>query len=429
MRRHHLTSVAALALALGMTTACVTTAGAQNADQRRNTEQGKQTDQLESQRPQTSGQGQDVPAQQRSDQDDRRGAQNPPSTAGQNATGRQPDDRPSAQGPSQQQGAQQQNAPVTSRQSQQNAREPQQGQSQQQGAQAPQPNTPSNTGQNATDRQQGDRPEQRPNQPQQGAQQQNQQNGREPQREQSQQQGAQSPDSGRSRQGAQEPPQGGEKQQGAAVEQPDRSGRIALDEREQMHIGDIIRQQRIQPLTNLTFALSVGSTVPSSVRLSRISGELAEIFPHYRDFSFFVARQELVIVDSQSYGIVGFVPIAGGGTVGMAPPRGESGAVGTAAPPAPTKKKAERTEKKRVTITEEKPRAIERETIRRSPAHTETDVTVGISRRELDEPPPRDRHIGHPPVREHFEGPPVRERFERDEGPPFPFSLFLGRPN
>jgi hypothetical protein len=171
----------------------------------------------------------------------------------------------------------------------------------------------------------------------------------------------------------------------------------------------------------INFSLSVGSTVPSSVRLSRISGELADIFPHYRDFSFFVARQELVIVDSQSYGIVGFVPISGGDTVGVAPPREETGAVGTAAPPAPAKKKAVRTEKKRVTVTEENPRGIERETIRRGPTHTETDVTVGTSRRDIEElgEIPRDRRIG----------PPVRERFEHDEGPPFPFSLFFGRPN
>ena len=152
----------------------------------------------------------------------------------------------------------------------------------------------------------------------------------------------------------------------------------------------------------------------SSVRLARISGELADIFPHYRDFSFFVARQELVIVDSQSYGIVGFVPISGGGTLGTAPPREETGVVGTAAPPAPAKK-ALRTEKKRVTVTEEKPRAMERETIPRSPAHTETDVPVGASRRdteELDELPPRDRRLG-PPVRErveHYEGPRSRSR-------------------
>jgi hypothetical protein len=368
MKRHYLTSVTALALALGMSAA-----GAQNVDQRRNTDQGRQTDQVErSQQPQTSGQSQNMPShQQGSDQENRQGTQNqqsgqlpqqnPPSTTGQNATDRQQGDRQPEQRLNQ--GSQQQNAPATSGPPQQGAQEPRQGQNQQQ--------------------------------PQQG---QNQQ------------------------QGAQGERQDGEKQQGAKNEQPDKSGRIALDVREQTLVSDIIRQQRIQPVTNINFSLSVGSRIPSSVRLSRISGELAEIFPHYRDFSFFVAKQELVIVDSQSYGIVAFVPISGGGTVGMAPPREETGAVGTAAPPAPDKKKAVRTEKKRVTVTE-KPRVIKRETVRRRQPDTETDVTVGTSRRDIDEfdrLPSRDRRIG----------PPVRERFERDEGPPFPFPFPLfGSPN
>jgi len=238
-----------------------------------------------------------------------------------------------------------------------------------------------------------------------------------------QQQNAPAP-SAQSRQKVQAP-QGGDKQEAAGNEQPDRSGLIALDEREQTRIGNIVRQQRIQAVTNVNFSLSVASTVPSSVRLSRISGELADIFPHYRDFSFFLAKQQLVIVDPQSYGIVAFVPISGGGTsgtVGMAAPREDTGAASTAAPLPPAKKKAARTEKKSVTVTADEPRITERETIRRRPSRTETDVTVRTSRRDIDpydEPAPRYRPIG----------PPVRERLEHAEGPPFPFSLFFGGPH
>jgi len=387
MKRHFLTSVAVIALALGMTAA-----GAQSVDQRRNTDQGRPTDQVErNQQPRTPGQSQNMPSQQqRSDQDNRQGPQNQqgtqnqqepsqqnaPSTTGQNGTDRQQGDRQPGQGLNQ--GAQQQNAPATNGPSQQgpqqgqNNREPQQGQNQQQPRQ----------GQNDRQPQQGQNQNQ--DQPQQG---QNQ------------------------RQGPQE--------QDAKNDQPDKSGRIALDVRDRTLVSDIIRQQRIQPVTNINFSLSVGSSVPSSVRLSRISGELADIFPDYRDFSFFIAKEELVIVDSRSYDIVAFVPISGGGTVGMAPPRDETDA---AAPPAPAKKKAVRPEKKRLTGTE-KPRVIKRETVRRRPTHTESDVTVGSSRRDVDEfdrLPPRDRAIG----------PPVRERLEHEQRPPFPLPLpFLGSPN
>jgi len=277
----------------------------------------------------------------------------------------------------------------------QNDRQPQQGQNQQQPQQGPNDRQPQQ-GQNDRQPQQGEN-QQRPQQGQNDRQPQQGQNDRQLQQGQNQQQGPQ--------------------EQGAKNQQPDKSGRIALDVRERTIVSDIIRQQRIQPVTNINFSLTVGSSVPSSVRLLRISGELADIFPDYRDFSFFIAKEELVIVDAQSYEIVAFVPISGRGTVGMAPPSDETN---NAAPPPPPRKKAVRTEKKRLTVTE-KPRVIKRETVRRRPTRTESDVTVGTSRRDVDESdrlPPRERVIG----------PPVRERLEHEEGPRLPLPLPLPLP-
>jgi hypothetical protein len=267
--------------------------------------------------------------------------------------------------------------------------------------------------------------------------------------------------------------QDSEQQRGAESEQGRNAGLIALDEQKQTRVGDIIRQQRIKPVTNLNFSLSVAGTVPSSVRLARISGELADIFPNYRDFSFFVARQELVIVDPQSHAIVGFAPISAGDTAGAAPPRQNTGTVGAAErPPPPAARNTARTGDQRVTATQEKPEAnrgaagaappsrnagavgateppssakqhtartrhrratvTEQEqrpnvpepgAIPRGPAQTETDVTVGTARRRseaFDEAPP-------PPPRDRAAALPARERPERDQGPPFPFSLLFGR--
>jgi hypothetical protein len=142
-----------------------------------------------------------------------------------------------------------------------------------------------------------------------------------------------------------------------------------------------------------------------------------------------------VIVDPQSYRIVAFVPLAGGGTVGTASSRDTTD---SAAPPASPPKTRARTERKRVTATEEKPRSTdhEREAVhkdidRRRSVHTETDVTVGSSTRpesvEIEELPPRVRRMS-PPVRRYryFEpedrGPVVVEPSER---PVFPlFDIF-----
>jgi len=267
------------------------------------------------------------------------------------------------------------------------------------------------------------------------------------------------PQDTRSQQGAQDPQRTQTRQQGAEAEQGHNAGLIALDEGQQARISDVIRQQRLQPVTNLNFSLTVAAAVPSSVRLARISGELSDILPNYRDFSFFVARQELVIVDPQSNAIVGFVPIStgstvgaasprqdtAGGTVGVAPPTENTGPSGTAEPPAPAKKNAVRNQKKRDTVardtvTEEKPKVTDRATQGRRSTRTETDVTLGTSRRDSDEvyeAPPRDRVIVEPPrervivepPRERVIVEPPRERVEHDRGPPFPFSLLFGRWN
>jgi hypothetical protein len=253
-------------------------------------------------------------------------------------------------------------------------------------------------------------------------------------------------------------------QQGADTDEAHKSGLIALDQGEQTRIGDFIRRARIQPVTRLNFPLSVGETVPSSVRLSPISGELADIFPNFRDFNFFVARQELVVVDPQSHAMVAFAPISAGSAVATTPPRANAGTVATgeppgpatkaAEPPPPAKKKAARTDNQRVTVTDDR-------TLRRRPAQTETDVTVGRgpAQTETDvtvRPGPAqtetDVTVGRPPVpaerdvtvgaspserdvpyalppRDRRTEPPPRERFGRDQGLPFPFSLLFGRWN
>jgi hypothetical protein len=208
-----------------------------------------------------------------------------------------------------------------------------------------------------------------------------------------------------------------------------------LSAQDQTRVGDFIRQQQVQPVTNINFSLSVGTTVPTSVRLRKFSGELLDLFPNYRDFDFFVAREELVIVDPGRFAIVAFVPISGADTVGVtappartpaavnaspqettgnanaAPPRETTGSAAQEPPPA--KKKATRTQK---TVTE-------RDTTRRRPSHTETDVTVGTSRRDVEEfdAPPPDRPVG-PRFRVEREAPPPRR-----QSVPFPFSLFFGQ--
>jgi hypothetical protein len=417
--------VAAIALAFGVTAATAQN----NPEPRRGDDQSQrtQTDQMQrNQASPTTGQSQNMPSEQRGDQSNQRGAQ---------------------QGGQNQQGAQtpQQTAPAqggTQGQSQQGTREPTPGQNQQ-GARTPQQTGPAQGGTQGQS-QQGTR-EPAPGQNQQGAQTpqqtgpaqggtqgQGQQGARQPAPGQNQQ-GAGTPQQGQSQQGAQAPRQGNQDSQAATREskQPDASGRIELSEQQQTRVSGVIRQQKIEPVTNLNFTVSVGTAVPSSVRLTPLPREVVDVLPQYRDYSFFVAQREVVIVDPQSYKIVAFVPLAGGGTVGTASSRdtkeSSPDTKESAGPPAsPPKARATRTERKRVTTAteEEKPRFTghDRKDIdRHRSVHTETDVTVGSSRPEsveVEELPPRVRRMP-PPERRY------RDVEPEDRGPVFPlFDIF-----
>ena len=84
----------------------------------------------------------------------------------------------------------------------------------------------------------------------------------------------------------------------------------------------------MQPLTNVNFSLSVGTAVPRDVRLQTLPADVVEIVPQYRGYSFFVVRDEIVIVEPSTYKIVTVLPRSGGSTA-AAPARSQSKAAFT----------------------------------------------------------------------------------------------------
>ena len=76
-------------------------------------------------------------------------------------------------------------------------------------------------------------------------------------------------------------------------------------------------------MTNVNFALSVGTVVPHDVHLATLPADVVEIVPQYRGYSFFVVKDEIVIVEPQSYKIVATLPYSGS-TAAAAPAREHS---------------------------------------------------------------------------------------------------------
>ena len=60
--------------------------------------------------------------------------------------------------------------------------------------------------------------------------------------------------------------------------------------------------------TNVNFSVSVGTTVPTSVRVVAVPSTLIEIYPEWRGHMYFIVNDEIIIVDSR-HRIIAVLPV------------------------------------------------------------------------------------------------------------------------
>jgi hypothetical protein len=88
-----------------------------------------------------------------------------------------------------------------------------------------------------------------------------------------------------------------------------RNGSVTLNSEQRARIRDTVLSGRNVPrVDNVTFAINVGSRVPTDIRIVEVPSALIDIHPEWRSDSYFVVRDEIVIVDG-SRNIVGTVPL------------------------------------------------------------------------------------------------------------------------
>jgi Protein of unknown function (DUF1236) len=85
-------------------------------------------------------------------------------------------------------------------------------------------------------------------------------------------------------------------------------GNINLSSEQRTQIRETMLNGRDVPRVNsVSFALNVGAAVPSNVRIVAVPETLVEVYPKWRGYSYFVVRDEIVIIDSGRH-IVAMVP-------------------------------------------------------------------------------------------------------------------------
>jgi len=77
-----------------------------------------------------------------------------------------------------------------------------------------------------------------------------------------------------------------------------------LSTEQRTQITTVIRNQRVEPLTNVNFSISVGTRVPREVRFHPLPREVVTVYPEWRGYEFVLVRNQIIVVDPRTFEIV-----------------------------------------------------------------------------------------------------------------------------
>src|SRR5262245_17358436 len=83
------------------------------------------------------------------------------------------------------------------------------------------------------------------------------------------------------------------------------AGRVQLSEQQRTNVHEtILKERKVNRVEHVNFAINVGTRVPRSVRLAALPAAVFTLVPQYRSYRYFVANDEIVIIDPNTYEIV-----------------------------------------------------------------------------------------------------------------------------
>jgi len=87
------------------------------------------------------------------------------------------------------------------------------------------------------------------------------------------------------------------------VGQAGAGAKLSTEQRTQ--ITTVIRDEHVAPSTNVNFAISVGTRVPrEGIELHALPSRVVTIYPEWRSYRYILVRDEIVIIDPNTYEIV-----------------------------------------------------------------------------------------------------------------------------
>lgn len=82
-----------------------------------------------------------------------------------------------------------------------------------------------------------------------------------------------------------------------------------LSTEQRTKITSVIREQKVQPETNVNFNVTVGARVPKTVHFHPLPAEIITVYPDWRGYQFFLVREEIVVVNPRTLEIVAVLEV------------------------------------------------------------------------------------------------------------------------
>jgi Protein of unknown function (DUF1236). len=101
--------------------------------------------------------------------------------------------------------------------------------------------------------------------------------------------------------------QGGTSVQSQTIGQAGAAAKLSTEQRTQ--ITTVIRDQHVAPLTNVNFSIAVGTRVPRDVSFHVLPERVVAIYPEWRGFKFVVVREQILIIDPNTFEIVAILEV------------------------------------------------------------------------------------------------------------------------
>jgi Protein of unknown function (DUF1236) len=74
-------------------------------------------------------------------------------------------------------------------------------------------------------------------------------------------------------------------------------------------IRTVIKQQNVQPVTNVNFTISIGTRVPRTVHFYPVPDELVQMYPSWRGYDFFLVGDQIIVVNPRTLEIVAVLDV------------------------------------------------------------------------------------------------------------------------